>query len=218
VNVRFTDRAEAGRLLAQQLGHYAGRSDAIVLALPRGGVEVGLEIASKLRLPLDVLLVRKLGVPGHEEMAFGAVAEGVRIIDQEVVDACGLSPGSIARIINEEEAELARREAAFRAGRPPLSLPGRTAILVDDGIATGSTARASVSAARRLGAARVVVAAGVAPPSTLEMLNREADEVVCLLAPRQFRAVSLFYANFPQLTDDDVRRLLAGGMEPPAVA
>jgi len=206
---RFADRAEAGRLLAGPLAPYAHRPDALLLALPRGGVAVAFELAQALGLPLDVLLVRKLGVPGYEELAFGAIASGgVRILDPDIIEGFALSPEAMDRVVAEAESELIRRESAFRAGRAALSIQGRTAILVDDGIATGSTMRAAIAAAKRLGAARIVVAAGVAPLSTSLLLNSEADEVVCLLTPREFRSVGLFYDHFPQLTDDDVRNLL----------
>ncbi len=206
---RFADRSEAGRLLARSLAQYANRPDAILLALPRGGVAVAYELAQALRLPLDVLLARKLGVPDYEELAFGAIAGGgVRILDPDIIEACALSPQVIDSVVAAEELELDRRACAYRTGRAPLSVRNRTAILVDDGIATGSTMRAAIAAARKLGATRVVVAAGVAPLSTSLELNSEADEVVCLLTPREFRAVGLFYEYFPQLTDDDVRTLL----------
>lgn len=205
----FVDRGEAGRLLARELTRYVNRQDALILALPRGGVAVAFELAQALCLPLDVLLVRKLGVPGHEELAFGAIASGgVRILDPDIIEAFALSPEAIDRVVAAEESELDRRESAFRAGRAALSVQNRTVILVDDGMATGSTMRAGIAAARRLGATRVVVAAGVAPLSTSLLLHSEADEVVCLLTPREFRSVSLFYDSFPQLTDDDVRNFL----------
>ena len=205
----FADRAEAGRLLARRLAEYTTRPDVVVLGLPRGGVAVAFEIGQVLRAPLDVLLVRKLGVPEHEELAFGAIASGgVRILDPDIIEAFALSPGAIDRVIAKEQSEMDRRETAIRAGRPPIPVQGHTVILVDDGIATGSTMRAAISAARRLGAARIVVAAGVAPLSTSLVLSSEADEVVCPFTPREFRSVSLFYENFPQLTDDDVRDFL----------
>jgi putative phosphoribosyl transferase len=206
---RYADRAEAGRVLARNLQQYAKRTDAIVLALPRGGVVVAFEIAQALCLPLDVLLVRKLGVPGYEELAFGAIASGgERILDAEVVEAFALAPQVIERVVAAEQAELVRRESVFRSSRGALALRGQTAILVDDGIATGSTTRAAIEAARRLGAARIVVAAGVAPLATALALKSEADEIVCPLTPREFRSVSLFYDDFPQLSDEDVRSLL----------
>ena len=206
---RFADRAEAGRLLSQKLARYANRPDALLLALPRGGVAVAFEMAQALCLPLDVLLVRKLGVPGYEELAFGAIASaGVRILDPDIIEAFALSPEAIDRVVAAEESELIRRESAFRAGRAALSVRDRTVILVDDGIATGSTMRAAITSARRLGATRIVVAAGAVPLSTSLLLNSEADEVVCLLTPREFRSVGLFYDSFPQLTDDQVRDFL----------
>ena len=206
---RFADRAEAGRLLSRKLAGYANRPDVLLLALPRGGVAVAFEMAQALCLPLDVLLVRKLGVPGYEELAFGAIAStGVRILDPDIIEAFAISPEAIDRVVAAEESELMRRESAFRAGRPALALQNRTVILVDDGIATGSTMRAAIAAAKRLGASRIVVAAGAVPLSTSLLLNSEADEVVCLLTPREFRSVGLFYDDFPQLTDDDVRNLL----------
>jgi putative phosphoribosyl transferase len=207
--MQFSDRLEAGRLLADKLAHYANRADTLVLALPRGGVAVGFELARRLSLPLDILVVRKLGVPGREELAFGAIAGGgVRILDQEIVQAFDLSPEIIEQVTAAEQRELDRRESAFRAGGNRLRVRDRVVILVDDGIATGSTMLSAIAAVRQMGAARIVVAAGVAPASTSLQLGSKADEVVCLLTPRDFRAVSLFYSNFPQLTDEDVRELL----------
>ena len=206
---QFSDRIEAGRLLADRFAHYANRGDAIVLALPRGGVPVGFELAQRLGLPLDIIGVRKLGVPGYEELAFGAIASGgVRILDPEIVEGFRLTPETIEEVAAEEQRELDRRESVFRAGRGGLPVRDRTVILVDDGIATGSTMFSAIEAVRRMGAARVIVAAGVAPASTARELASRADEVVCLLMPRDFRAVSLFYENFPQLADEDVRNLL----------
>ena len=205
----FTDREEAGRLLAQRLERYAHRADTLVLALPRGGVAVGFELAQALGLPLDILGVRKLGVPEQEELAFGAIASGdVRILDPEIIEAFSLSPETIERVAGAEKLELDRREALFRSGRPPLSVRDCTVILVDDGVATGSTMAAAITAVKRLGAARVVVAVGVAPPSTSRELSSQADEFVCLLTPRDFRAVGAFFDSFAQLTDEDVRGLL----------
>jgi len=207
--MQFLDRLEAGRLLAEKLTQYANRPDAVVLALPRGGVPVGFELAQRLSLPLDIIGVRKLGAPGQEELAFGAIASGgVRILDPEIIEALGLTPEIIEQVASAEHAELDRREAAFRSGGARVPVQGRTVILVDDGIATGSTMLSAIAAVQRLGASRVVVAAGVAPDSTARALAAQADEVVCLLTPREFRSVSLFYADFPQLTDDDVRALL----------
>jgi putative phosphoribosyl transferase len=209
----LSDRREAGRLLAEKLTAYAGRPEVIVLGLARGGVEVACEIAQALRLPLDVFLVRKLGVPGYEELAMGAISSGeVQVIDPDVVESFGLSQAEIDRVIKAERRELERREQVYREGRR-LDLQGRTVILVDDGIATGSTMRAAIAAVRESGAARVVVAVGVAPLSTYLILASEADEVVCLMTPRDFWAVGQFYDDFPQLTDEDVRNLLAEATE-----
>lgn len=209
MEVQFSDRLEAGRLLADRLAHYANRADALVLALPRGGVAVGFELAQRLSLPLDIIGVRKLGVPGQEELAFGAIASGgVRIVDPDIVGALQLTPEVIERVAAAEQRELERRESAFRSGSERLPVQDRVAVLADDGIATGSTMLSAIAAVRRMGAARIVVAAGVAPASTARELAAQADEVVCLLTPRDFRAVSLFYASFPQLTDEDVRDLL----------
>lgn len=221
MSAEFVDRGEVGRLLAQRLSRYDRREDTLVLALPRGGVAVGFVLTQALELPLDILGVRKLGVPEQEELAFGAIASGgVRILDPEVIQAFSLSPETIDRVAAAEQSELDRRESLFRSGRAALSIRDRRVILVDDGIATGSTMLAAIEAARRLGAARVVVAAGVAPVSTSRHLNLLADEVVCLLTPRDFRAVSLFFDSFPQLKDDDVRQLLDRASErelpPPA--
>jgi putative phosphoribosyl transferase len=209
----LSDRREAGRLLAEKLTAYAGRPEVIVLGLARGGVEVASEIAQALRLPLDVFLVRKLGVPGYEELAMGAISSGeVQVIDPDVVESFGLSQAEIDRVIKAERRELERREQVYREGRR-LDLQGRTVILVDDGIATGSTMRAAIAAVRESGVARVVVAVGVAPLSTYLILASEADEVVCLMTPRDFWAVGQFYDDFPQLTDEDVRNLLVEATE-----
>jgi putative phosphoribosyl transferase len=205
----FRDRVEAGDVLAGRLGHYAGRADVLVLALPRGGVPVAARVARALDAPLDVFVVRKLGVPGHEELAMGAIASGgVRVHNQEVVRRLRLADADLERVVEAEERELARRERSYREGRPPPALAGRVAILVDDGLATGSTMRAAVAAARRLGPARVVVAVPTAPASTCERLRSEADEVVCVSTPRPFRAVGYSYRAFPQTSDEEVRELL----------
>ena len=218
----FDDRADAGRRLAARLGHYAKHGDVVVLALPRGGVPVGYEVARALGAPLDVLVVRKLGVPGFEEMAMGAVAGGgVRVLDEELVRSLRIPDRLIARVTEREQAEVERRERAYRGSRPAPGLRGKTVILVDDGIATGSTVRAAVAALRQSAAARIVVAAPVAPPSTCEMLRRVADEVVCVETPERFSALSLWYRSFPQTSDDEVREYLgrvhAGASEPAAV-
>ena len=205
----FSDRAEAGDVLAARLGHLAGRPDLLVLALPRGGVPVGARVARALRAPLDVFVVRKLGVPGHEELAMGAIAGGgVRVRNQEVTSRLGLDDAVIDRVAEAEELELARRERSYRADRPAPDLAGKVVVLVDDGLATGSTMRAAVAAARAAGPARIVVAVPTAPASTCERLRREADEVVCASTPRPFRAVGYSYRSFPQTTDEEVRELL----------
>ena len=206
----FRDRHEAGRELARLLSAYAGRGDVIVLALPRGGVPVASEIARALDAPLDVFLVRKLGVPGHEELAMGAIASGgARVLDPEVVEAYRISDQEIGRVTAIERRELDRRERAYRGGRPPLALRGRTAILVDDGLATGSSMRAALAALGPLEPARTVVAVPVAPRSTVQDLKNLADEIVCVATPEPFLAVGMFYEDFEQTDDDEVRALLA---------
>jgi predicted phosphoribosyltransferase len=217
----FRDRVEAGDVLAGRLGHYAGRSDVLVLALPRGGVPVAARVAQALGAPLDVFVVRKLGVPGHEELAMGAIASGgVQVVNEQVVGRLGLGEADLRRVAEAEERELARRERSYREGRAPPDLAGRVVILVDDGLATGSTMRAAVAAARRLGPARVVVAVPTAPASTCERLRSEADEVICVTTPRPFRAVGYSYRSFPQTSDEEVRAILrqatgAGDPGPP---
>jgi predicted phosphoribosyltransferase len=205
----FRDRVEAGDVLAGRLGHYAGRDDVLVLGLPRGGVPVAARVARALAAPLDVFVVRKLGVPGHEELAMGAIASGgVQVVNEQVVDRLGLSEAVLGQVAETEGHELARREQRYREGRGPPDLAGRVVILVDDGLATGSTMRAAVAAARRLGPARVVVAVPTAPASTCQRLRKEADEVVCATTPRPFRAVGYSYRSFPQTSDEEVRSLL----------
>lgn len=207
---RFRDRVDAGRRLAARLAGRPELADAVVLALPRGGVPVGYEIAKALDADLDVMVVRKLGVPGHEELAMGAIASGgVRIMNDEVLSMLYIPEDEVERVVAREQAELDRRERAYRGGRPAPRVQGRTAILVDDGVATGSTIRAAIAAVRRREPARVVVAVPVAPPDVCEMLAREADEAICLLTPEPFAAISIWYDSFPQLTDDEVRALLA---------
>jgi predicted phosphoribosyltransferase len=205
----FRDRVEAGDVLASRLVHHAGKPEVLVLALPRGGVPVGARVARALGAPLDVFVVRKLGVPGHEELAMGAIASGgVRVHNEEVVGKLHIDDATLQRVAEVEQQELARRERSYRGQRPPPDLTGRVVILVDDGLATGSTMRAAVAAARRLGPARVVVAVPTAPASTCEQLRGEADEVVCATTPRPFRAVGYSYRSFPQTTDEEVRELL----------
>ena len=207
--IQFRDRTDAGRRLAAALASLAGQPNLLVLALPRGGVPIGYEVARALRAPLDVILVRKLGVPGHEELAMGAIASGgVQVVNEQVVDRLGLSEAVLRQAAQAEGRELARREQRYREGRGPPDLAGRIVILVDDGLATGSTMRAAVAAARRLGPARVVVAVPTAPASTCQRLRKEADEAVCATTPRPFRAVGYSYRSFPQTSDEEVRSLL----------
>jgi putative phosphoribosyl transferase len=207
----FRDRVEAGELLAERLSNYAGRDDVAVLALPRGGVPVAHEIARVLRVPFDVFVVRKLGVPGHEELAMGAIASGgARVINHDVVNALGIPLNAIEAVAQREQIELDRRERLYRGTRPPVHLVNRTVILVDDGLATGSTMRAAVMAARQQQPAHVVVAVPVGAPSTCADLSREADDVVCLRTPEPFVAVGLWYRDFTPTSDEEVRSLLAG--------
>ena len=206
---RFRDRREAGRLLGERLSAYAGRDDVVVLALPRGGVPVGYEVARSLGAVLDVFVVRKLGVPGHEELALGAVASGVvRVLNDDVVAALGLSEGEIESIAERELAELERQEHAYRGDRPPLALQGKVAILVDDGLATGATMRAAVLAVHGFEPQSVVVAVPVAAEQTCDEFRGEVDEVVCVYTPEEFYAVGLWYEDFEQTSDEEVRELL----------
>ncbi len=211
----FQDRIDAGRRLARALAHYAGRRDVTVLGLPRGGVPVAAEVARALRADLDVFVVRKLGVPGQEELAMGAIASGgVRVLNESVVDALHIDSASLERVAAQERRELERREQAYRGDRPPLDVRGRVAILVDDGLATGSTMRAAVAAMKRLGPARVVVAVPVGASESVELLRREADEVVCPEIPEPFYGVGQWYDDFAQTSDEEVRALLAPGARP----
>jgi len=205
----FDDRRAAGRALATRLEHYANRRDVLVLALPRGGVPVGFEVAQALGAPLDLFLVRKLGTPGHRELAMGAIASGgVRVLNDDVVHWYGIEAADIETVTRDEQRELERREAAYREGREPVPLDGRTVILIDDGLATGSTMRAAVQAARRQQPARVVVAVPVGAPQTCDELAALADEVVCARMPEPFAAVGQWYLDFEQTTDEEVRALL----------
>ena len=205
----FRDRVEAGELLAAMLSSYRDRDDVVVLALPRGGVPVAREVARALGVPFDVFVVRKLGVPGHEELAMGAIASGgIRQVNREVVEALGIPGSVIDQVAARERLELARREKAYRGDRPPLLLTNKTVILVDDGLATGSTMRAAVMAARQQQPARVIVAVPVGAGSTCAELATEADDVVCLRTPDPFVAVGLWYRDFTPTTDDEVRTLL----------
>jgi putative phosphoribosyl transferase len=208
--MRFHDRVEAGRELAERLQHYAHRQDVLVLGLPRGGVPVAFEVAQALDAPLDVFLVRKLGVPGHEELAMGAIASGgVRVLNPEVVAHLAIPAQAIEQVAVREQQEMERRERLYRDGRAPPAIEGRTVILVDDGLATGSTMRAGIAALRRLNPARIVAAVPVAAPEVCEQLSGEADEMVCARTPEPFYAVGLWYEDFGQTSDDEVRELLA---------
>jgi erythromycin esterase-like protein/predicted phosphoribosyltransferase len=213
---RFRNRTEAGRLLAERLREYAGRDDVIVLGLPRGGVPVAYEVACELDAPLDVYLVRKLGVPGHEEFAFGAIATGgVRVLNNELIERLGLPVEWIEAIDAKERRELERQERAYRGERPPPDLAGRTVILVDDGLATGSTMLAALEAVRLDEPAKVIAAAPVAAAEVCEALRGVADDVLCAVTPQQFRAVGLWYEDFSETSDDEVRELLARARRPP---
>lgn len=205
----FRDRRHAGQVLAERLSAYANRDDVIVLALPRGGVPVGFEVASALQVPLDVFVVRKLGVPGHEELAMGAIASGgVRILNDEVIRSVNLPADAIDRAAESQGRELARRERLYRDGRPFPELRHLTVVLVDDGLATGSSMRAAVHALRLHQPARTVVAVPVAAADTCRALRPEVDEVVCALTPELFYAVGQWYEQFEQTSDDEVRDLL----------
>jgi putative phosphoribosyl transferase len=211
----FEDRREAGRALAARLRTYAGRSDVVVLALPRGGVPVAFPVAEALDAPLDLFLVRKLGTPGHRELAMGAIASGgVRVLNDEVVNWYGITPEAIDAVAREEELELRRREAAYREGRDGIPLEGRIVILIDDGLATGSTMMAAVKAVRQRQPAKVIVAVPVGAPDTCEALSTVADEVVCVRTPEPFSAVGQWYLDFDQTSDEEVRQLLRAHARP----
>jgi putative phosphoribosyl transferase len=211
---RFRDRREAGRLLANQLGRYQGRDDVVVLGLPRGGVPVAFEVAAALRAPLDVFMVRKLGAPGQEELAIGAVASGgVRVLNRDIIKRLKIRRPQIAAIAARELAELGRRERLFRAGAAAPAIAGRIVILVDDGLATGATMRAAVAAVRRLKPAKIVVAVPVAAREICTQLAAEADELACVLTPEPFYAVGACYCDFAQTQDDEVTALLAAARD-----
>ena len=206
----FRDRREAGRLLAAKLSAYADRPDLLVLALPRGGVPVAYEVARALGAPLDVFVVRKLGVPGYEELAMGAVATGgVRVLNEEIVERLGIPNHLIDAVAAREQQELSRRERLYRGGRPPPDVRRRTVILVDDGLATGATMLAAIEALRQLQPTRIVVAVPTAAPETCEELRAKVDDVICAITPEPFHAVGLWYHDFSQTTDEEVRDLLA---------
>lgn len=211
LDIRFRDRAEAGRLLGRELAARLGvLNDAIVLALPRGGVPVGSEVAKALGVPLDVFIVRKLGVPGHEELAMGAIASsGVRVLNREVLDYARITPQQLDAVAVREERELARREAEYRGDRGPLDVRGRTVIIVHDGLATGSTMRAAIQALRAMEPKRVIVAVPVGAAQTCDNFRSIVDEIVCLRTPEPFDAVGLWYDDFTQTTDAEVHALLS---------
>lgn len=205
----FSDRSDAGRQLAKLVGHLAG-PETIVLGLPRGGVPVAAEIARVLDAPMDVIVVRKLGVPGHEELAMGAIGEGgVKVLHSDVVEPLGITPDEIRVVERRESAELERRVEAFRRGVAPPDIAGRQVVVVDDGIATGSTIRAACQVARAKGAARIVIAVPVAPSGWERRMSDVADELICVSSPRRFGAIGAFYRDFRQTSDDEVTSLLA---------
>ena len=208
VKLPFADRREGGRVLAERLAHLQGHEDLLVLALPRGGVAIGYEVARALHADLDVFIVRKLGHPGHEEYAMGAIASGgVQVMNEG--PGLGVSERELKEVVARERAELVRRESLYRGLRPPVAIEGRTVIVVDDGLATGATMRAALKAVRQLNPHWLVAAVPVGASETCDLLRREADEVVCAATPYPFRAVGLWYRDFPQSTDEEVKRLLA---------
>ena len=210
MKTRFANRTEAGQLLARNLAAYAVQPDVLVLALPRGGVPVACEVARKLHAPLDVFVVRKLGVPGQTELAMGAIATGgIRVINHRVVESMGIPEDVMDAVARREQIELERREHLYREGRPAADVRSRTVLLVDDGIATGSTMYAAVSALRQMGATRIVVATPTAASETLRQMSREADDVIAVISPEEFRSVGEWYEDFAQTTDDEVRACLA---------
>jgi predicted phosphoribosyltransferase len=206
----FENRREAGRLLAEKLSRYASCPEVLVLALPRGGVPVAAEVAARLHLPLDVFVVRKLGLPGRPELAMGAIAPGgIRVLNPEIVDAFRLSSEVVESVAAREQIELDRRERAYRGGLPAFAVGGKTLLLIDDGIATGSTMLAAVSALERMGAGRIVVAAPVVAHDTCKWIRSTGREVVCVLEPVEFLGVGQWYEDFSQTTDGEVRQILA---------
>jgi putative phosphoribosyl transferase len=205
----FKNRYEAGKKLADALGNYFGRPDVVVLALPRGGVPVGFELAEALHAPLDVFLVRKLGVPGHEELAMGAIASnGVMVLNEGVINAYGISESQLEKVAEREREEIVRRAFLYRGDSPELDLKNKTVILVDDGFATGASMRAAATAVRQLQPSYILLAVPTAPPETCELLETIADEVLCLITPTPFAAVGYWYEDFSQTTDEEVRELL----------
>jgi putative phosphoribosyl transferase len=212
---RFRNRKEAGQLLALELADYADKKDCMILALPRGGVPVAQELSQALRLPLDILVVRKLGVPGHEELAMGAIAcRGIRIINPQTLSALGIASGAVAEVERLELMGMERRERIYRGNKVPLDVRDKTVILVDDGIATGATIRAAIASLRQRGVRRIVVASPVAPESVVATLQNVADKVVCVLKPRDFGGVGWWYEDFSQTSDEEVRSILNLEFEP----
>jgi putative phosphoribosyl transferase len=210
IDASFADRFEAGRELATRLTKYRGQKDTVVLALPRGGVPVAYEVATRLRLPLDVFIVRKLGVPGYEELAMGALASGgVCVLNEDLLAQLPDAKQLVEKVAAMEREEIERREREYRDGRPPRVLDGCTVLLVDDGVATGATMRAAVEALRRQNVAKIVAAIPVGAPQTCAELKEEADEAVCILEPESFYAVGQYYRDFSQITDDEARAFLA---------
>jgi len=206
----FLDRVDAGRRLAAVLSHYTNQPDLLILALPRGGVPVAYEVARELHAPLDVFLVRKLGFPGHPELAMGAIATGgVRILDQHLIEMYEVPADAVEYVTQLELRELERREKLYRDARPAPDVHDHTVILIDDGLATGSTMRAAVEALRAEGARKIVVAVPIAPVDTCEAMRKEVDEIICAVTPEPFRAVGIWYADFSETSDDEVRELLA---------
>ena len=206
----FLNRGEAGRSLAWRLEKYANRGDVVVLGVPRGGVPVAFEVGEAIHAPLDVFIVRKLGVPGHEELAFGAIASGgIQVLDRGLLRALSISAREIEAVVTRAEQELKRRESTYRGDEPPINVAGKVAILVDDGVATGASLLAGIRALRQLRPARIVVAVPVAPAPVCDQLAREVDEVVCVATPEPFVAVGRFYDDFSQVDDAQVVALLA---------
>lgn len=209
VHIPFENRTEAGRLLADELRRCKLEANAVILGLTRGGVPVGFEVADRLRLPLDVIVARKIGVPWQPELALGAIAGSVEVLDEQMIDQLGIADEDVRSIIAREEAEMKGREQVFREGRPAVNAEGRTAVVVDDGLATGATMLASVRYARTLNPSKVAIAVPVGSRDACERLRKEADELVCLAVPELFFAVGEWYRDFEQVSDDEVRRLLA---------
>ena len=215
IRALFEDRRDAGRKLARELNDYADDPELIVLALPRGGVPVAYEVAEALDAPLDIFLVRKLGLPGREELAMGAIASGgVRVLNDMVVEALDIPDAVIEAVVKKEQAEMERRERAYRGDRPAPDVEGRTVILVDDGLATGSTMRAAVAGLRARNPEEIVVAVPTASPETCEMFEKEVDDIICAVTPHPFYGVGVWYRDFSQTTDEEVRTYLKRARQP----